>query len=89
MDNIQKLIASTEINHGGVKATEQRLEVMARVIEVLVERLKTIELLLPTGLVLDAEIKTGDKDTILTCLDGIDDEIQQAFQQANEIAGEI
>jgi hypothetical protein len=62
---------------------------MARVIEVLVERLKTIELLLPTGLVLDAEIKTVDKDTILTCLDGIDDEIQQAFQQANEIAGEI
>jgi hypothetical protein len=42
MTNIKKLIASTKINHAGTEATETKLEVMARVIEVLVEGLQEI-----------------------------------------------
>ena len=33
MNNIEKLIASTKINHAGTEATETKLEAMARVIE--------------------------------------------------------
>jgi protein-arginine kinase activator protein McsA len=42
MTNIEKLIANTKINHGGVEATETKLEAMARVIEQLVEGLQEI-----------------------------------------------
>jgi hypothetical protein len=40
MNNIEKLIASTKINHAGTEATEAKLETMAKVIEMLVDALE-------------------------------------------------
>jgi hypothetical protein len=87
MSNIEKLIASTIINHGGVPATETKTQRMAGVIEVLKGAIKVVIKELPFGLILDAEIISDDKAEILIALESVENIFEQALQQAEAIAG--
>jgi hypothetical protein len=79
MDNIQKIIASTEINHGGVLAVDPRVQKIIKVIEYLILKIKCAQYLLH-----NISIIINEKDIEL-----LDFQLKNALQQANEIAGEI
>jgi hypothetical protein len=83
MNNIEKLIASTKINHGGVEATETKTEAMARVIEVLLKTLVGVEQFNVQHAI--DEFGDASKADNWGCVK----KIRQGIQQANEIAGAV
>jgi histidyl-tRNA synthetase len=76
MNNIKKLIASTQINHGGVPAVDPRVEKMAKVIDLLIEKI----------IIYSKQTRNYKGIEYYT---NIAFDAQKTLQQANEIAGEI
>jgi hypothetical protein len=77
MNNIEKLIASTKINHGGVMATETKTEAIARVIELWAAGLSRMSRL-------DGNCMIGDCTQQENAI-----EAENLLKQAEEIAGAV
>jgi hypothetical protein len=83
MTNIEKLIASTKINHGGVEATETKIKAMGMIIEVLLKTLVGVEQLNVQHAI--EEFGNASKADNWGCVK----KIRQGIQQAEEIAGVV